>query len=61
MEFDHVTNRYLYPDRYIKMIPYFLNKSFKTLKDLTFFFRGAGAPAPSTEGGSVKENVRATE
>ena len=24
MEFDHVTNRYLYPDRYIKMIPYFL-------------------------------------
>jgi hypothetical protein len=25
MEFDHVTNRYLYPDRYIKMIPYFLN------------------------------------
>jgi hypothetical protein len=27
MEFDNVTNRYLYPDRYIlKMIPYFLNK-----------------------------------
>jgi hypothetical protein len=25
MEFDHVSNRYLYPDRYIKMIPYFLN------------------------------------
>jgi hypothetical protein len=25
MEFDHVTNRYLYSDRYIKMIPYFLN------------------------------------
>jgi hypothetical protein len=27
MEFDHVTNRYLYPDRYmyIKMIPYFLS------------------------------------
>jgi hypothetical protein len=25
MEFDHVTNRYLYPDTYIKMIPYFLN------------------------------------
>jgi hypothetical protein len=25
MEFDRVTNRYLYPDRYIKMIPYFLN------------------------------------
>jgi hypothetical protein len=24
MEFDHMTNRYLYPDRYIKMIPYFL-------------------------------------
>jgi hypothetical protein len=24
MEFDHVTNRYLYPDRYIKMILYFL-------------------------------------
>jgi hypothetical protein len=26
MEFDHVTNRYLYPDKYIKMIPYILNK-----------------------------------
>jgi hypothetical protein len=25
MEFDYVTNRYLYPDKYIKMIPYFLN------------------------------------
>jgi hypothetical protein len=25
MEFDPVTNRYLYLDRYIKMIPYFLN------------------------------------
>jgi hypothetical protein len=25
MEFNHVTNQYLYPDRYIKMIPYFLN------------------------------------
>jgi hypothetical protein len=27
MEFDHVTNRYmyLYHDRYIEMIPYFLN------------------------------------
>jgi hypothetical protein len=24
MEFDHVTNRYSYPDRYIKIIPYFL-------------------------------------
>jgi hypothetical protein len=24
MEFDHVTNRYLYPDRYIKLIPYIL-------------------------------------
>jgi hypothetical protein len=30
MEFDHVTNQYLYPDRYIKMIPYFLNKAFDT-------------------------------
>jgi hypothetical protein len=27
VEFDHVTNPYLYPDRYIKMIPYFLNKT----------------------------------
>jgi hypothetical protein len=29
MEFaiDHVTNQYLYPDRYIKMIPYFLNNN----------------------------------
>jgi hypothetical protein len=26
MEFDHVTNRYLYRDRYIKMIPYFLSR-----------------------------------
>jgi hypothetical protein len=25
-EFDHVTNRYLHPDRYIKMISYFLNR-----------------------------------
>jgi hypothetical protein len=25
MEFDHVTNWYLYPDRYMKMILYFLN------------------------------------
>jgi hypothetical protein len=25
MEFDHVTNWYLYPDKYTKMIPYFLN------------------------------------
>jgi hypothetical protein len=25
MEFGHVTNQYLYPDRYIKMMPYFLN------------------------------------
>jgi hypothetical protein len=24
MEFDHATNRYLYPHRYIKMIPYYL-------------------------------------
>jgi hypothetical protein len=24
-EFYHMTNQYLYPDRYIKMIPYFLN------------------------------------
>jgi hypothetical protein len=28
MEFDLVTNRYLYPDRYIKMMPYFLNVYF---------------------------------
>jgi hypothetical protein len=37
MEFDHVTNRYLYLDRYIKMSPYFLNKPFikiKILKDV---------------------------
>jgi hypothetical protein len=27
MEFDHVTNRYLYPDRYIRLIPHFLNKA----------------------------------
>jgi hypothetical protein len=26
MEFDHVTNLYLYPDRYIKMIPYYLSE-----------------------------------
>jgi hypothetical protein len=26
MEFDHVTNQYLYPDRYIKMIRYFIKK-----------------------------------
>jgi hypothetical protein len=25
MEFYHMTNRYSYPDKYIKMIPYFLN------------------------------------
>jgi hypothetical protein len=25
MEYDNVTNRYLYPDRYIEMIPYFLS------------------------------------
>jgi hypothetical protein len=24
MEFDHMTNRYLYTDRYIEMIPYHL-------------------------------------
>jgi hypothetical protein len=24
MEFDHVTNQYLYPNRYIKMMPFFL-------------------------------------
>jgi hypothetical protein len=30
MEFDHVTNRYLYPDRYIKMIPYFLKTCLET-------------------------------
>jgi hypothetical protein len=28
MEFDHVTDQYLYPDRYIKMIPYFFNNYF---------------------------------
>jgi hypothetical protein len=33
MEFDHVTNQYLYPDRYIK-IPYFLNKT--TIYTLTY-------------------------
>ena len=26
MEFDHVTNPYLYPDKYFKMISYFLSK-----------------------------------
>jgi hypothetical protein len=31
MEFDHLTNRYLYPDRYIKMIPYFLNNYYITI------------------------------
>jgi hypothetical protein len=37
MEFDHVTNRYLYPDRYIKMIPYFLNEFKPDLsKQLTY-------------------------
>jgi hypothetical protein len=25
MEFDHMTSRYLYPDKYIKMKPYCLN------------------------------------
>jgi hypothetical protein len=31
MEFDHVTNRYSYSDRYIKMIPYFSNIHFLLL------------------------------
>jgi hypothetical protein len=26
MEFDHATNWYLYPHKYFKMIPYFLNE-----------------------------------
>jgi hypothetical protein len=40
IEFDLVTNRYLYPDRYIKMIPYFLNINCTSVNNLqTFWFK----------------------
>jgi hypothetical protein len=39
MEFDHMTNRYLYPDRYNKMIPYFLNNQIVILNDYSLTIR----------------------
>jgi hypothetical protein len=41
MEFDHVTNRYLDPKSYIKMIPYFLKK--------TYTKSNVGQQGPSTK------------
>jgi hypothetical protein len=35
---DHVTNRYLYPNRHIKMIPYFLNTKRKRYRSDIFNF-----------------------
>jgi hypothetical protein len=47
MEFDHVTNRYLYPDRYMKMTPYFLNAG--TIEKLSCVHLGTHARCGGTD------------
>jgi hypothetical protein len=51
MEFDYVTNQYLYPDRYmyIKMIHYFLN-IFSEVVDPELLKGGLASVAPQKEG-----------